>query len=302
MLTWARANRRAAGIGLLDSLDASFGIMAGVPLEKPSGIAAALPDSKARAHVRESDRVKANGGEFERKVPVAEPLRLLAGVPGARGRAEATVRDRVGVGADADIELMGMVAEVQADRRRAELRHLSSISNGSCSTLLTRIGPAIAGNRADDRAAALVPTADRADGGAATSGEDVLLKRSVHQRAFVPGRKHEWLQRVSLQADAAASVCAGSRGGRWQGHLFLGVCREGVAMASRPQKNGAGKVNALPAMAFSGLLFRIAKLHPDCESYGRVPPNMPHPPLPPNPPTGRPNAPARTHSSRLVLS
>lgn len=247
---------------------------------------------------------------FERKMQLR--LMMDAFDAHARGRAEATVHAQVEARANADVRLMKMRATVPANRRQAELRHLSSI--GSCSTLLTRIGPAIAMDRAGDQVVGAFFAPDRVGVQVTTSGEDICVKWHVWERAFVRWRKREWLQHVSFRAEADAAVprCAGSRGDKWQGHLSFirpslpaKMYLDEVRRIHRTNWDKAGELDDLQAAAFyrtasttfslAGFPSLLVKLHPDCESYGRVPPNMPHPPLPPNPPTGRPNAPARTH-------
>lgn len=309
MPIWFKKDMWATEVGL-NILDIAPGIPDSWPLGKPRRIAAALSDSNVGARVQERDRVMRGSGEFERKMWLAERFLLLWDIPNAREQVEAMAHDRVRVHADADLEFRRMTVTAQADRRRAELRHVSSI--GSCSTLLTKIGPAIVSHQA--AAPFLAPA--RVDDRATTSGQDIFAKWRVQKRAFVLRRKRQRLRQVPLQveADVAGSIRAGSCGGRWQGHLFF-ICppfssrtRSGeVEKASWANGGEVGEPDDLQAAAsgeraraapsLAGLPSLAAKLHPDCEPYGRVPPNMPHPPLPPNPPTGRPNAPARTHSS-----
>ena len=301
-----RKDTWAAEVGRLNGLDMALGTVRDWPLEKPHRIAAALSDSNVSVRVQEEARVRGDVGEFERKMQRAERFLLPWAVPDARERAEAMDHGRVKVRADVDIGLTSRTVTAQADRRRAELRHVSSI--GSCSTLLTKIGPAIV-----SRVAVPFSAPNRVDDQAIVSCESVFAKRQVQKRAFVLRRKCERSQHVSLRAEAEAAVRAGSCGG-WQGHLsficppFLSKRRsDEVERTSRANGSGAGELGDLHVTAscetargvfsLAGLPSLLAKLHPDCESNGRVPPNMPHPPLPPNPPTGRPNAPARTHLS-----
>ncbi|GBC83531.1 hypothetical protein HRbin10_02681 [bacterium HR10] len=124
--------------------------------------------------------------------------------------AQARVMARSGVGADAEVKLAGLAVMAPADRRRAELRHASFILVQSCSTLLTRIGPAIVFGQMEDQV--LVPF----------SGGGAFRKRHLRKRVRTHGRARALRSRVPLRAaaDVTDSPCAGSRGGRWQGHFL----------------------------------------------------------------------------------
>ncbi len=224
----------AAEVGQLNGLDTAREIAGSWPLEKPHRIAAALSDSNVSVRVQESARVRGDAGEFERKMRLAERFLLPWAVLHARERAEAM--GPVEVRADADL---GTVT-ARADRRRAELRHVSSI--GSCSTLLTKVGPAIVLHRV----AAAFSAPHRVDDQAMTSDESLFAKRRIQKRAFMRGRKRERSQHVPLRADAdvAVSICAGSRGGRWQGHLSF-ICPPFLSkMRSDEAKGPLGRMEA----------------------------------------------------------
>jgi|GEM_PF-942078 hypothetical protein len=302
----------SAGIGRLDGPATPLRILSDRPLEKSHGIAAASLDSNAHVRVPGNVRVSANIPECERTMWLANGRLFLVTALDARGRVRAMARAHVETRADADVGFMGMTATAHADRRRAKLRHISSL--GSCSTLLTKIGPAIVSDRAEGRVAVASPAHGRMDEEVVTSGGGVGAKGRVWERAFASWHKRQWSSDVLFQAEADAAISrgVGSWSGRWQGQLFrspfLTKPRSGdFEKALRADENWAGESEVLQAMAswetadvapsLAGLSSFLGKLHPDCESYGRVPPNMPHPPLPPNPPTGRPNAPARTHLS-----
>jgi len=257
------------------------------------GIAAALPDSKDRVRQRARARVPAemSPGLFKCKMRPMREFELWRYLFGAPWLVEA--EDTARGGADAEVEFLWLAATTQVDRMQAKLRHVRSILVGSCSTLL--IGPAITCGQVDRHA---------------TAPEDVLmwrvqkwtdkLWRECEQQPPVP-------LRARADADEASSTMGGSHSGRWQGHLYsppfwhldssdslkLGVRAQGEEIS---ECGGLFITRAFSQRMnhFTGPPFSLAKLHPDGESYGRVPPNMPHPPLPPNPPTGRPNAPART--------
>ncbi len=235
-----------------------------------------------------------SSGLFECKMrPMREfeLWRYLFGAPWLV-EAESTARG----GADAEVESLWLATTAQVDRMQAKLRHVRSILVGSCSTLLIRIGPAIICDQVDRQAAA----------------PEGVLRWRVRKRTDKLWHKCEQRPLVPLRAkadaDEASSTWAGSHGGRWQGHLYysppfwhldssdslkLGVRAQGEEIS---ECGGLFRTRAFSQRMnhFTGPPFPLAKLHPDGESYGRVPPNMPHPPLPPNPPTGRPNAPART--------
>jgi hypothetical protein len=263
------------------------------PLEKLDGIAAALSDSVRQMGRRAQARVGVNSGMLEHTMWPRRGFGLWRNGFGALWpvAAEGVARVR----ADAEVELVGVSATAHVDRGRAKLRHVHSILVESCSTLLTKIGPAIICSQADEQA---------------TAPEDVLRRR-VRKRRDKSWRERAQQPVVPLRAKADADEAgswAGSQCGRWQGHLYSPPFRrrdgsDGPRLDVRAQREEIGECGGLfeVAMAFfRGITyftnppFFLAKLHPDGESYGRVPPNMPHPPLPPNPPTGRPNAPART--------
>ena len=106
----------------------------------PDGIAAALPDSGDR--MKEWVPAEA-GAQLTCQVQRMWWLRSRrngSDVP-SDARAEVTARNRVG--ADVEVKLAGLAAVAPVNRGRAELRHVSSLLVESCSTLLTRIGPAI---------------------------------------------------------------------------------------------------------------------------------------------------------------
>ncbi|GBC78665.1 hypothetical protein HRbin08_02161 [bacterium HR08] len=123
-------------------------------------------------------------------------------------RAEVTARNRVG--ADVEVKLAGLAAVAPVNRGRAELRHVSSLLVESCSTLLTRIGPAIVSGQVEDQAVA------------SFSGGGAFGKRHLRKRVRTHERARALRSRVPLrtEADVTDSPCAGSRGGRWQGHFL----------------------------------------------------------------------------------
>lgn len=201
-----------------------------MPLDGPDGIAAALPDSGDRMKRKVQEWVPA-AVEAQLKCQVQRMwwfgLRYVSDVP-SDAQARAMARSRVG--ADAEVKLAGSAVMAPADRRRAELRHVSSILVESCSTLLTRIGPAIVFGQTE----AQVPVP--------FSGGGAFRKRHLRKRVRTHGRARALRSRVPLRAaaDVTDSPCAGSCGGRWQGHLLL-IDSDGLRQEVRAEGGGAGE-------------------------------------------------------------
>ncbi len=182
-----------------------------MPLDGPDGIAAALPDSGDRMKRKVQERVPAAvGAQLKCQVQRMWRFGLRRYVSDVPSDAQARAMARSGVGADAEVKLAGSAVMAPADRRRAELRHVSSHLVESCSTLLTRIGPAIVFGQAADQALASL------------SGGGAFRKRHLRKRVRTHGRARALRSRAPLRAaaDVTDSPWAGSCGGRWQGHLL----------------------------------------------------------------------------------